>query len=158
MLHALTVVYADLCRSIERHVEALWMGPGKRQSQAVEEFLSLALMVTTGWAEEAVAAAQPPILPRSGPGQNDAGAPAFLAWRRNAAAGAALDSCLALLLATATQIILAEGIRPAPPLHDRCARVTAICPATTRPYDTSIAALAASVHDEIYAAAPAIRR
>ena len=158
MLHALTVVYADLCRLAERHVEALWMGPGKRQSQAVEEFLSLALMVTTGWTEEAVAAAQPPILPRSGPGQNDAGAPAFLAWRRNAAAGAALDSCLALLFATATQIILAEAIQLAPPLHDRCARVTAICPATSRPYDTSIAALAASVHDEIYAAAPAIRR
>jgi histidine ammonia-lyase len=150
MLHALTVVYADLCRLIERHVEALWMGPGKRQSQAVEEFLSLALMVTTGWAEEAVAAAQPPTLPRSGPGQNDAGAPAFLAWRRNAVAGAALESCLALLLATATQIMLAEGIRPAPPLRDRCARVTAICPATSRPYDTSIAALAASVNDEIY--------
>ena len=27
MLHALTVVYADLCRLAERHVEALWMGP-----------------------------------------------------------------------------------------------------------------------------------
>ena len=99
-----------------------------------------------------MAAAQPPILPRSGPGQNDAGAPAFLAWRRNAAAGAALESCLALLLATATQIILAEGIRPAPPLHERYARVTAICPATTRPYDTSTAALAAALHDEIYGA------
>ena len=71
-------------------------------------------MVTAGWAEEAVAAAQPPILPRSGPGQNDAGAPAFLAWRRNIVAGVALESCLALLLSTATQIILAEGIRPAP--------------------------------------------
>ena len=150
MLHALTVVYADLCRLIERHVEALWMGPGKRQSQDVEELLSLLLMVTTGWAEEAVAAAQPPILPRSGPGQNDAGAPAFLAWRRNAAAGAALDSCLALLLATATQIILADGIRVAPPLRDRCERVTAICPATTRPYDASVAELAASVTGEIY--------
>ena len=152
MMHALTVVYADLCRLIERHVEALWMGPGKRQSQAVEELLSLLLMVTTGWAEEAVAAAQPPILPRSGPGQNDAGAPAFLAWRRNAAAGAALDSCLAILLGTATQIFLAEGIRPAPPLRERYARVIAICPATSRPYDASIAALAASVHDEVYGA------
>ena len=150
MLHALTVVYADLCRLVERHVEALWVGPGKRQSQAVEEFLSLALMVTAGWAEEAVAAAQPPILPRSGPGQNDAGAPAFLAWRRNMAAGAALDSCLALLLATATQIIVAEGILPAPALHDRYARVRSICPTTSRPYDASTAVLAAALHEEIY--------
>jgi histidine ammonia-lyase len=150
MLHALTVVYADLCRLIERHVEVLWTGPGKRQSQAVEELLSLALMVTTGWAEEAVAAAQPPIMPRSGPGQNDAGAPAFLAWRRNAAAGAALESCLALLLATATQILLAGGIRPAAPLQDRYERITAICPAASRPYDASIAELAASLNGEIY--------
>ena len=150
MLHTLTVVYADLCRLIERHVEALWVGPGKRQSQAVEEFLSLALMVTAGWAEEAVAAAQPPILPRSGPGQNDAGAPAFLAWRRNMVAGAALDSCLALLLSTATQIIVAEGILPAPTLRDRYARVRSICPTTSRPYDTSTAVLAAALHEEIY--------
>jgi histidine ammonia-lyase len=150
MLHALTVVYADLCRLIERHVEALWMGPGKQQSQAVEELLSLALMVTTGWAEEAVASAQPPLMPRSGPGQNDAGAPAFLAWRRNAAAGAALESCLALLLATATQIMLADQIRPAAPLQSRYERVTAICPATSRPYDASIAELAASLNAEIY--------
>jgi histidine ammonia-lyase len=150
MLHALTVVYADLCRLVERHVEALWVGPGKRQSQAVEELLSLALMVTAGWAEEAVAAAQPPIMPRSGPGQNDAGAPSFLAWRRNAVAGAALESCLALLFATATQIALAEGIRLAPPLQGRYERVTAICPATSRPYDASIAELAASLNGEIY--------
>jgi histidine ammonia-lyase len=148
-LHALTVVYADLCRLAERHVEALWMGPGKRQSVAVEELLSLALMVTTGWVEEAVAAAQPPLMPRSGPGQNDAGAPAFLAWRRNAAAAAALDACLALLFATATQIILADGIALAPPLRDRCARVVAICPATSRPYDASIAELARSLGAEI---------
>ncbi len=150
MLHALTVAYADLCRLAERHVEALWMGPGKRQSQAVEEFLSLALMVTAGWAEEAAAAAQPPILTRSGPGQNDAGAPAFLAWRRNETAGAALASCLALLLTTATQILLAEGLRPAPPLHERFARVTSICPPATRPYDASTAALAAALNDEVY--------
>jgi histidine ammonia-lyase len=151
MLHALTVAYADLCRLAERHVEALWMGPGKSQSVAVEEFLSLALMVTTGWAEEAVAAAQPPILPRSGPGQNDVGAPAFLSWRRNQTAGAALESCLALLFASAAQIILAGEIPVAPPLHDRCARVTAICPLVTRPYDASTAALAASLNDEVFA-------
>jgi histidine ammonia-lyase len=152
MLHALTVVYADLCRLAERHVEALWMGPGKRQSQDVEELLSLALMVITGWAEEAVAAAQPAIMPRSGPGQNDAGAPAFLAFRRNAAAGAALESCLALLLATAAQVFLADDIRPAPPLRGRLERVTAICPAARRPYDDSIAQLAASLREEIYRA------
>ncbi len=99
-----------------------------------------------------MAAAQPPIMPRSGPGQNDAGAPAFLAWRRNAAAGAALESCLALVFAAAAQICLADEIRPAPPLEARLARVTAICPGARRPYDASIAELAASLRDEVYPA------
>jgi len=38
----------------------------------------------------------------------------------------------------------------APALRDRYARITAICPATSRPYDASIATLAASVSDEVY--------
>jgi hypothetical protein len=79
-----------------------------------------------------------PARPRSSPG------------RRNIVAGAALESCLALLLSTATQIILADGIRPAPSLHDRYARVRSICPATSRPYDTSTAVLAAALNEEIY--------
>ena len=149
MLHALTVVYADSVVLVERHVEALWVGPGKRQSQAVEEFLSLALMVTAGSAEEAVAAAQAPILPRSGPGQNDAGAPTFLAWRRNVVAGAALESCLALLFSTATQIILAEEITPAPTPTTTATRTSArIYQATRHPYDTSTAVLAAALNEE----------
>jgi histidine ammonia-lyase len=152
MLHALTVVYADLCRLVERHVEALWMGPGKLQSHAVEEFLSLLLMVTTGWSEEAAAAAQPAFMPRSGPGQNDAGAPAFLAWRRNEVAGRALDSCLSLLLATATQLFLTGGRLPAPPLRARLEHAAELCPVASHPYGAGISQLAASLSDEIYAA------
>jgi hypothetical protein len=110
-------------------------------------------MVITGWGEEAAAAAQPPLMPRSGPGQNDAGAPSFLAWRRNAAAGAALEACLALLLAVASQIMLADGIRPAPALQARLARVSEISPPAKRPYDASIAALAASLGREVTATA-----
>jgi histidine ammonia-lyase len=154
MLHALTVVYADVCRLTERHVEALWMGPGKQQSHPVEEFLSLLLMVTTGWSEEAASAAQPALLPRSGPGQNDVGAPAFLAWQRNQVAGRALDSCLALLLATATQILLAGGRLPASPLRPRFAHVGELCPVASHPYGAGISKLVAMLSDEIYAANP----
>ena len=154
MLHALTVVYADVCRLAERHVEALWVGLGKQQSQAIEEYLSLLLMVTTGWSEEAAAAAQPALLPRSGAGQNDVGAPSFLAWRRNEVAGRALDSCLALLLATATQLLLAEGRLPASPLRSRFEHVGELCPVASHPYGAGIAQLAAMLSDEIYAANP----
>jgi histidine ammonia-lyase len=148
-LHALTVVYADLCRLVERHVEALWMGAGKRQSHAVEEYLSLILMVATGWSEEAAEAAQPVLLPRSGPGQNDAGAPSFLAWRRNAAAGRALDSCLAALFATAAQILLTDERVPAPPLRNRLEIVAELCPIATHPYGPGISDLAMALSDQI---------
>jgi histidine ammonia-lyase len=157
MLHALTLVYADLCRLIERHVEALWMGPGKQTPHAVEEYLSLALMVVTGWSEEAALAAQPVLLPRSGPGQNDAGAPAFLAWQRNLAAGRALEACLAVLLATAGQIFLAEGRQPAEPLRPRLDDVAERCPAATHPYGAGMEDIAALLGREVYAAVPGAR-
>ena len=82
-LNGLAAAWADLARLAERHVEALWMGPGKRQQQALEELSSLLLMVIAGFCEEASAAAQPTLLVRSGPGQNDVGSPSFLAWRRS---------------------------------------------------------------------------
>ena len=152
-LHALTVVYADLCRLAERHVEALWVGPGKRQSQdcrgAPQSRADGDHGVGGGGRGGRPAAAH--AAQRARPERcRCAGLPSF---RRNAAAGAALEACLALLLATAAQICLAEDIRPAPPLHGRLARVTAICPAARRPYDASIAELAASLRDEVYGAA-----
>lgn len=152
ILHALTLVYADLCRLAERHVEALWMGPGKQTSHAVEEYLSLLLMATTGWSEEAAAAAQPVLLPRSGPGQNDAGAPAFLAWGRNVTAGRALEACLALVFATATQVFMAEGRRPAEPLRSRFATLAELCPAASHPYGAGVADIAALLGEQVHAA------
>ena len=95
------------------------------------------------------AAAQPPILPRSGPGQNDAGASAFLAWRRNAAAGP--HSSRASRCCSQRQP-RSSSPKGSGPLH-RCATVSprhAICPPTTRPYDTSAAALAAALNGEVY--------
>ncbi len=97
-MNGLAACWADLARLAERHVEHLWVGPGKRQCQRVEELLSLLLMVAAGYTEEATAAAQPTLLVRAAPSQNDIGSPAFLAWRRVEAAGRALDAVLAILL------------------------------------------------------------
>ena len=110
-LDGLAAIWADLARLAERHVEQLWVGPGKRQPQRIEELLSLLLMVIAGYCEEATAAAQPTRLVRSGPGQNDVGSGSFLAWRRAQAAGAALDACLAILLTVSAQLLVAEGVR-----------------------------------------------
>jgi hypothetical protein len=113
-------------------------------------------MVTTGFSEEATAAALPPLLPR-GPGQNDAGAPAFLAWGRTAAAGDALDACLALLLATSAQLLSSARRRPAVPLRERYERVAEICPVATHPYGDGVSRLTTSLSDEIHPAEPASR-
>jgi histidine ammonia-lyase len=150
LLNGLSAAMADLCRLAERHVEQLWVGPGKRQPQVVEHLLSLFLMVTVGWCEEAANAADPTLLPRSGGGQNDVGAPSFLAWRRADAVGRALDACLALLLAASAQILLAEQRPPAPPLRSRFQEVAEICPRAQHPHGERISELAHALTETIY--------
>jgi len=65
-------------------------------------------MIAVGHSEDARSAAQPVILPRGGPGQNDVASPAFLAWEREQRAAEALESALAVL-ATAASLRLQTG-------------------------------------------------
>jgi histidine ammonia-lyase len=149
-LNALAVTWADLARLAERHIEQLWVGPGKRQSQLLEELLSLLLMVAAGYGEEASAAAQPTLLFRSGPGQNDVGSPSFLAWQRSEAAGAALDACLAILLTVSTQLLIAEGRSAPTALRARFAQIAALYPSADRPYSGRVSDVVAALVAEIY--------
>jgi len=101
-LHELAVSWADLCQLAERHIERIAFtrassGPPSR----VESLLHLFMMVAVGYSEDARSAAQPVVLPRGGPGQNDVTSPAFLAWSREEAAGECLDALLALLAGAA---------------------------------------------------------
>jgi histidine ammonia-lyase len=148
-LNGLAATWADLARLAERHVEQLWVGPGKRQSQSLEELLSLLLMVAGGYCEEAVAAAQPTLLVRSGSGQNDVGSPSFLAWQRSEASGAALDACLAILLTVSTQLLLAERRSSPPPLRTRFEQIAELYPRADRPYEERLSMVAAALRDEI---------
>jgi histidine ammonia-lyase len=149
-LNGLAAIWADLARLAERHVEQLWVGPGKRQSQSLEELLSLLLMVAAGYCEEAVAAAQPTLLLRSGPGQNDVGSPSFLAWQRSEAAGAALAACLAILLTVSTQVLLAEGRSAPAPLRARFEQIGALYPRADHPYSERLSSVAAALQTEIF--------
>ena len=122
-MHQLTVCWADLCQLAERHVEQL-VFQTKAQSDA-DLLLELLMMVAVGYSEEARAAAQPPIVPRGGPGQNDIAAPAFLAWAREQRAGRCLDACLTVLAAAACHF-LARDVQPAlRPLRDACTPIVA---------------------------------
>jgi histidine ammonia-lyase len=153
-LDGLAATWADLARLAERHIEQLWVGPGKRQPQQLEELLSLLLMVTAGYCEEATAAAQPTRLVRSGPGQNDVGSVSFLAWRRAEAAGAALDACLAILITVSTQLLIAEGRPAPPPLRARFEQITTIYPSAEHPYSERLSDVVAALAAEIYGSRP----
>ncbi len=108
-------------------------------------------MVIAGFCEEASAAAQPTLLVRSGPGQNDVGSPSFLAWRRAEAAGAALDACLAILLTLSTRLLEADGRSAPEPLRPRVQQVSSRFPDAEHPYSDGISEVASALAAEIYA-------
>jgi hypothetical protein len=87
--------------------------------------LGLLMMVAVGYSEEARAYAQPPILPRGGPGQNDVVAPAFLAWSREEQAARCLDASLAVLAAAAARILERQVHPSLDALREACAPVVA---------------------------------
>jgi histidine ammonia-lyase len=150
-LNGLAAIWADLALLAERHIEQLWVGPGKRQSQSLEELLGLLIMVAAGYCEEASAAAQPTLLFRSGPGQNDVGSPSFLAWQRSEAAAAAVDACLAILLTVGTQLLIAEERPPPAPLRRRFEQIAGLYPNADRPYSERLSHVVGVLRDEIYA-------
>jgi histidine ammonia-lyase len=110
-LHQLAVCWADLCLLAERHVERLVFGSTGTPSDG-EEVSRLLMMVAVGYSEEARAAAQPVVMPRGGPGQNDVASPSFLAWSRERAAGDCLDSMLAVLAGAACRRLAERELRP----------------------------------------------
>jgi histidine ammonia-lyase len=98
-LHQLALVWADLCQLAERHVERFVYA--RTPVADGEELSRLLMMVAVGYAEEARAAAQPVVVSRAGPGQNDVTSPAFLAWSRERAAAESFVAVLAVLAAAA---------------------------------------------------------
>jgi histidine ammonia-lyase len=122
--HQLASSWADICQLAERHVEQL-VFPQREARSDEEEMLRLLMMVAVGYSEEARAAAQPPVLPRSGPGQNDVAAPSFLAWSREQTAARCLEASLAVLAAAAAHSLDREVEPSLRPLRDACAPVVA---------------------------------
>ena len=110
-LHHLAVCWADLCQLAERHVERLVFGSTGTLSDS-EEVLRLLMMVAVGYGEEARAAAQPVLMARGGPGQNDVSSPSFLAWAHERAAGDCLDSVLAVLAGAACRGLAGRELHP----------------------------------------------
>jgi histidine ammonia-lyase len=114
-LDRLAATWANLCQIAERHSERL-VNEGGLQPLDTHRALGGLLMVQIDYSERARAAAQPTILPKGGFGQNDVSAPSIFAWEKEQTAGAALDACLAMLAALASQVLADAGRAPAEPL------------------------------------------
>ena len=88
-------------------------------------------MAMSGYVEQAKSAAQTTFIPGAdlgGVGQDDVGAPAFLAFTREAAAGRCLDASLAMLAVISAQALYVTD-RPAPPrLRDFVDAVRSVVP------------------------------
>lgn len=146
-LDALAAAWADLAALAESQMEKLLL-----DEKAAENLRHL-IMVEVGWAEEARHAAQRTLLPRGGFGQNDVGAPSFLAWGRERVAGAALDATLAVLSVTASQTLWAGEEEPTPPLAGFLAGVRELFPPVSeiRPYGAELGRLAEAFTARVFA-------
>src|SRR6266487_3796745 len=156
-LHDLTVCWAELCQLAERHVEHLTftLSPPATRADGGELLLHLLLMVAVGYSEEARAAAQPLLLPRAGPGQNDVTAPSFLAWSREQSAAASLDAALALVAAAAGHWLARSNQDPPPRLARLAADAREHFPPLTdrRSLGADVANLTAHFHARVFAEA-----
>jgi histidine ammonia-lyase len=110
-------------------------------------------MPMVGYAEEARAAAQATILPRGGYPQNDVTAPSFIAWEREEQAAGALEACLAVLAACASQALHASGRDAPPALRGFLAEVRELFPPVDEPRTLGPDAgrLAAAFHERVFA-------
>lgn len=146
-LDGLAAAWADLAALAESQMEKLLL-----DEKAAENLRHL-IMVEVGWAEEARHAAQRTFLPRGGFGQNDVGAPSFLAWGKERVAGAALDATLAVLCVTASQVLWAGGQEPASRLGDFLAGARELFPPASeiRPYGAELGRLAEAFTARVFA-------
>jgi histidine ammonia-lyase len=151
-LDRLASAWANLCQLAERQVERL-ANDGFLVTPGTSGFAHILLMPMVGYAEEARAAAQATILPRGGYPQNDVTAPSFIAWEREEQAAGALEACLAVLAACASQALHASGRDAPPALRGFLAEVRELFPPVDEPRTLGPDAgrLAAAFHERVYA-------
>jgi len=151
-LDRLAAAWANLCQLAERQVERL-ANDGFLVTPGTSAYPHVLLMPVVGYAEEARAAAQATILPRGGFPQNDVTAPSFLAWEREERTAAALEACLAILAASASQALHVADRNAPPLLQSFLLEVRELFPPVDEPRTLGPDAgrLAAAFHERVYA-------
>lgn len=134
-LDAIARAWADLAQLVTAQVSRLLERPDGIVASEPEAQVSLLDMTSSGWAEEARAAAGPSLIGLGPGGQTDTGTSEMLAWRRACDAGAALDAGLAVLAVVAAHTIGHRGEAPPPGLAPLVDAVLAGFPLGTGPVD-----------------------
>jgi histidine ammonia-lyase len=144
-LDDLAAVWADLCLLCDRHGSKLLNGAVSHLPNLLmvdrlpsdsdgHGSLGYVPMACTGYLEQAKWAAQRTFIPgteSAGSGQDDVAATAFIAWRKEEAAGRCLDACLATLSAIASQAFHVTGRDAPPPLQPFLEEIRMLLPPVT---------------------------
>lgn len=134
-LDALARAWADLAQLVTAQVSRLLERPDGIVAAEPEAQVALLDMTSSGWAEEARAAAGPSLIGLGPGGQTDTGTSEVLAWRRACDAGAALDAGLAVLAVVAAHTIGHRGETAPPGLAPLADAVLGAFPLGTGPVD-----------------------
>lgn len=166
-LDDLAAIWADLSLLCERHSTKLLNGrfsqlpdlllvgrePGTSDGRGAIGYVTMA---QCGYVEQAKSAAQRTFIPGGDPtgtGQDDVGAPVFLAWAKEERAGRCFDASLGALAAIASQAFYATDRQAPPPLRDLVERVRSILPPLVedRVLGPELGRLAQNITEQVFA-------
>ncbi len=166
-LDDLAAIWADLSLLCDRHISKLLNGavsqlpdlllvgrePGTSEGRGHIGYVTMAV---SGYLEQAKSAAQRTFIPGSdspGSGQDDVGAPVFLAWAKEERAGRCIDASLGMLACVASQALYATDRQAPPPLRDLVAWVRSIVPPLVedRVLGPQFGQLANSITEQVFA-------
>ena len=134
-LDALTRSYADLAQMLAALTNQVIEMPGGLLSLEPESEVSTLYHVTTGWAEEARAAATPSLISLGNGGQTDTGTLDLMAWRKSDEAAQAVEAGCTVLAISAAHAAARKELKASGALAAFQEEILDLVPLGTRPID-----------------------
>lgn len=134
-LDMLTRSYADVTQMLAALTNQVMEMPGGLLSLEPESEVSTLYHVTTGWAEEARAAATPSLISLGNGGQTDTGTLDLLAWRKSKEASQALEAACTVLAVSAAHTAERKNVKAAGELATFQEEILKVFPLGTKPVE-----------------------
>jgi histidine ammonia-lyase len=134
-LDALTRSYADIAQMLCALTNQVIEMPGGLLSLEPESEVSTLYHVTTGWAEEARAAATPSLISLGNGGQTDTGTLDLMAWRKSDEAAQAVEAGCTVLAISAAHAAARKNLTASGELAAFQAEILEAFPLGTKPID-----------------------